>query len=435
MPDKMKRITFFTLIMTLAIRLFAQGEPPKYVIVASQFKKFYNANKPDSIFSNFSPEMKTALPEEKFKTTTTQLRGQLGELVKTEFLQYNKPTAVYKATFKNEVLSLNISLNDKDQYIGLLFTPFQNPFKSAQTAIDPSITESPVLLKTLSGSISGTLAIPKSATSKMPVVLIIAGSGPVDRNGNSAKLNLETNDYKLIAEALGKNGLASLRYDKRMVGESPGSGKESELRFDDYTDDAIGLINLLKADQRFSKIIVLGHSEGSLVGMLAAGADDANVNAFISVAGAGRPADQILTEQMKSQPQYISDGFKNIMDSLRRGKVQKKVDPALYFLLRPSIQPYIMSWCRFDPQREVKLLKIPVLILQGTTDLQVTVADAEKLKKGKSSAILTIIPNMNHVLKEAPADKEKNLATYNQPELPLKPELVTSIIDFIHGLK
>ncbi|MCC8424144.1 alpha/beta hydrolase [Mucilaginibacter sp. UR6-11] len=304
-----------------------------------------------------------------------------------------------------------------------------------QTKTDPSLTETPVLLKTLAGNISGTLTTPQTINGKIPVVLIIAGSGPVDRDGNSTKLNLATNNYKLIAEALGKNGIASLRYDKRMVGESAPTEKEDNLRFDDYVDDAIGMINLLKEDKRFGKVIILGHSEGSLVGILAASATEENTNALISVEGAGRRADEILKEQMKTQPEYIANGFKRILDSLAKGSIQKKVDPALYFIARPSIQSYLMSWCRFDPQQEIKKLRIPILILQGSTDLQVNVTDAEKLKKARSSAILTIIPNMNHVLKDAPADKEKNMATYTQPNLPLKPEFVNSVIEFIKGLK
>jgi pimeloyl-ACP methyl ester carboxylesterase len=177
----------------------------------------------------------------------------------------------------------------------------------------------------------------------------------------------------------------------------------------------------------------MGHSEGSLIGILATNASEGNVNAFISLEGAGRPAEDVLKEQMKSQPEYLANGFQTILDSLRRGKLQKNVDPALYFIARPSIQMYLMSWCRFDPQKEIKQLKIPVLIVQGTSDLQVKMIDADKLKKGKSSATLTVIHGMNHVLKDAPDDKDKNLATYNQPNLPLKPELVTAVIDFIKG--
>ncbi|MDB5155707.1 MAG: alpha/beta hydrolase, partial [Mucilaginibacter sp.] len=269
---------------------------------------------------------------------------------------------------------------------------------------------------------------------KIPVVLIIAGSGPVDRDGNSTKLSLNTNDYKLIAGALGKDGIASLRYDKRMIGQSATGEKEDNLRFEDYVDDAIGMINLLKEDKRFSKIIVLGHSEGSLVGMLAANASDGTANAFISVEGAGRRADELLKEQMKTQPSYVSDSFKKVLDSLIIGKIQPKVDASLYAIARPSIQNYLMSWFRFDPSLEIKKLKIPVLIVQGTTDLQVTVADAEKLKKAKYPTYV-LIRGMNHVLKDAPADRDKNIATYNQPDLPLKPEFVSAILDFIHGLK
>lgn len=431
----MKKIVFFILTILFTVKIFAQAEPPNYMAAATQFKKFYNANSPDSISKNFSPELRAVLSEDKFKTTTTQLKSQLGPLLETDFVKYNSPLAVYKATFQNGVFLLNVSLNSKNQLIGLVLSPYQEPSEAITAKLDPSLIESPILLKTLSGTISGTLTMPKDATGKIPVVLIIAGSGPIDRNGNSTKLDLATNSYKLIAEALGKNNIASLRYDKRMVGESTTPNNENNLRFDDYVDDAISLINLLKDDKRFSKTIVLGHSEGSLVGMLASTNDESSVNAFISVEGAGRPADEVLTEQMKSQPQYLSTGFKKILDSLRQGKLQKNVDPALYFIARPSIQTFLMSWCRFDPKSEIKRLRVPTLIIQGTTDLQVTVADADKLKKGKSNATETIIPGMNHILKEAPADKEKNQATYNKPDLPLKPELVTSIVGFIKDLK
>jgi pimeloyl-ACP methyl ester carboxylesterase len=432
--NRTKKIAFLIVTLLLTARSFAQAEPLKYKAAVTFFETYYNSNLPDSIFSSFSPELKAALPQEKFNTTTTQLKSQIGSLLKTEFVKYNQSLAIYKATFQNATFLLNISLNSKNQFKGLVLSPYQD--KALQSGIvDPSITESPVLLKTLGGAMSGTLAMPTNAKGKIPVVLIIAGSGPVDRDGNSAKLNLATNDYKLIAESLGKNGIASLRYDKRLVGESIGTTKEDELHFDDYTDDALGFVNLLKADERFSKVIVLGHSEGSLVGILAAIASEGSVNALISVEGAGESADKVLTEQMKSQPEYIADGFKTILDSLRKAKFTKKVDPALYFVARPSIQMFLLTWCRFDPAREIKKLKIPTLIIQGTTDLQVNVSNAEKLKKGKSNSTVAIIEGMNHVLKEAPADRQQNLATYTKPDLPLKPEFVTSVVDFIKGLK
>jgi alpha-beta hydrolase superfamily lysophospholipase len=427
----MKRFSIIILSIFFPAMLFAQSEPAKYKAAVALFEKFYNQNLPDSISARFSAAMKAQLPPAQFKQTTTQLKAQLGDLTKTEFSTYSEPLAVYKATFKNGVFLLNISLNNNNEFIGLLLSPYQQ--QAATAAItDPAITESPILLKTLSGTLSGTVAVPANASGKMPVVLIIPGSGAIDRNGNNAQANLNTNTYKQIAESLAKNGIASLRYDKRMVGQSMGTQKEDNLRFDDYTDDAIGFINLLKEDKRFSKIIVLGHSEGSLVGILASGSSE-NVNAFISVAGASEPGEKVLTEQMKSQPSYLADGLNKVLDSLRRGRIQKKVDPQLYSIARPSIQMFLMSWCRFEPQREIKKLKVPILIVQGTTDLQVNVTNAEKLKKG--NATLAIIPGMNHFLKEAPEDKQQNLATYNKPDLPLKPEFITSVIGFIKGLK
>jgi pimeloyl-ACP methyl ester carboxylesterase len=427
----MRRIYFIAFVLIFANVLNASSQPANYTVVANKFKQFYNANQPDSIFNMFSADMKTSLPLDKFKPTTIQLKSQLGALNKAEFLKYNQPLAVYKATFDNAVFLLNISLNNQGKLTGLLLSPFVEEAKTI--ALDPSLKESPVLLKTLSGSISGTLTTPVSASGKIPVVLIIAGSGPTDRDGNSAKLGLNGNTYKMLANELGKNNIATLRYDKRLVGQSVSTTKEKELRFEDYVDDAVGLINQLSEDQRFSKVIVLGHSEGSLVGILAI--RDQPVNAFISVAGAGRSADIIVTEQMKSQPKYVADNFRTMLDSLKKGKFTENIDPKIYAIARPDIQPYLMSWFRYSPTKELKKAKIPVLILQGTNDIQVPVTDADLLKKAKSDAILTIIPGMNHILKEAPADREQNAATYNKPNLPLKPELVTAIVNFVKGLK
>lgn len=306
---------------------------------------------------------------------------------------------------------------------------------SALAQTSSGLTETPVTFKALSANLSGTLTTPANMSGKIPVVLIIAGTGPIDRDGNSEKLNIKANSYKLLAEALGKAGIASLRYDKRMVGQSQTRQKEDNLRFDDYVDDALGLINMLKDDKRFSKIIVLGHAEGSLVGILAAIDTEDETKAFISVDGLGRRADALLKEQMKSKPGYMSDGFNKILDSLKVGSVQKKVDISLYPYIRPSIQTYLMSWLRFDPTDELKKLKIPVLIVQGTTDLQIPVIEGDKLKHVRSSYTYAVMRGMNYVMKDAPEDQAQNIATYTQPQLPLKPELVSTIVDFINGLK
>lgn len=428
----MKKIYLIAIALIVAANGMAQSPPANFAPVLSKFKQFYNNSQPDSIYAMFSPEMKTAMPLDKWNATTIQLKSQLGLLVKAEVEKYVAPTAVYKATFANAVFLLNLSLNNQNKLIGVFFTPYQESSKTIQ--MDASLTEEPVLLKTFTGTIPGTLTVPKNPSGKVPVVLIIAGSGPTDRDGNSAKLGLTANTYKMLANELGKNGLATLRYDKRLVGQSVTSVKEKELRFTDYVDDAVGLINMLSEDQRFSKVIVLGHSEGSLVGMLTL--KDQPVKGFISVAGAGQVAEKIVEEQVKkTMPKFLADQYKTVVDSLRKGKTTDYIDPQLYAIIRPSIQPYLMSWFRYDPIRLMKRVDIPALILHGTTDLQVGVSDAEKLQKADSKAKLVIIQGMNHILKEAPADREQNLQTYSKPDLPLKPELVTAIVDFVKGLK
>jgi pimeloyl-ACP methyl ester carboxylesterase len=337
-----------------------------------------------------------------------------------------------KVTFLVIVLLLTIKTFAKAEPAVLTNHKKVHP-ATTSSGIEPSLIETPVSLKTLSGTISGSLVMPKSVTGKIPVVLIIGDSGPTDRNGNNPKAGINANTYKLLANALGQNGIASLRYDKRLVGQSVSTTKESQLRIDDYSDDAVGLINMLNDDQRFSKIILFGHGEGSLVGMIAI--VDEPVKAFISAEGAGDQADKLLLEQMKEKPKFVADEFKTILDSLRKGKTTDNVDPSLYYIARPSLQNFLMSWCRCVPIKGIKRIKDPVLIIQGSTDLQITVQNAEKLKKAKSDASLLVIKDMNHILKEAPADPEKNAATFDKPDLPLKPELITGVVDFINKLK
>jgi len=296
-----------------------------------------------------------------------------------------------------------------------------------------TVTESEIVLKTPAGDISGTLTVPEKPV-KSPVVLIIAGSGPTDRNCNSP-LGIKTNVYKMLAEKFALNGISTLRYDKRGIGKSKSAEtSESDLRFETYINDAIEWINLLQKDKRFSKVIVLGHSEGSLIGIVAA--EQSPVSGLISVAGAGSPADTILHDQLKNQlpPQLLEESDK-ILDTLRQGKTVTKVSPLLLSLYRPGVQPYMISWIKYDPVAEIKKLKIPVLIVQGTTDIQVSISDAKLLSAAKPDAKLLIIDNMNHILKEAPADRQKNLATYSNPELPLKQGLVEDLVSFINRNK
>lgn len=288
--------------------------------------------------------------------------------------------------------------------------------------------ETELLLNTPTGNISGTLTIAEKEN-KTPVIIIIPGSGAPDRDGNTPPILL-TNTYKMLSEESAKNGISSLRYDKRGVGKSKTAiTSESELRFEDYLDDVTRWISLLKTDNRFSKIILLGHSEGSLIGILAA--TGANISAFISIAGAGKSADKLLKEQFKNLPPQLLAESNKIIDNLKVEKPISKVNPQLFSVFRPSLQPYLISWIKYDPALEITKLEMPVLLIQGTTDLQVSVNDVELLSKAKPDAQLVIIENMNHLLKKSSSDMKENLATYRNPELLIKPELIDKIVKFI----
>lgn len=179
-----------------------------------------------------------------------------------------------------------------------------------------------VELDTGSGQLYGTML---SSADTQTVALIIAGSGPTDRNGNGPNLN--NNALKMLAEELSEQGIASLRYDKRGVAQSQGAGlSESELRFEHYVDDAKRWVNYLHKLGTFKHIAIIGHSEGSLIGMLAA--QQAEVGKFVSLSGVGQSIDQTIAEQLKAQPAFVLRQAIPILEKLRQGQT---VDEVLFF--------------------------------------------------------------------------------------------------------
>lgn len=283
-----------------------------------------------------------------------------------------------------------------------------------------------ISLQTATGVLYGTLAVPSKTPA--PVVLIIAGSGPTDRNGNSA-LGLQTNAYGLLAAALAQRGVASVRYDKRGVGASASPNlSEKDLRFETYVDDAAAWLRLIRADHRFSKVAVAGHSEGSLIGMVAI--QSAPADAFISLEGVGRPAAVVLREQLKrnlSADLYAQSDA--ILAQLQQGRLVPNPPPQLALLFRESVQPYLISWLKYDPAVEIAKIHIPATIVQGTADVQVSVQDAQALKRADPAADLIVITGMNHVLKYAPdtSSQAAILEGYQNAALPIDPGAVDAV--------
>lgn len=298
------------------------------------------------------------------------------------------------------------------------------------------IIEQPSTLVTPTGTIYGTLELP-SAKTPVPVVLIIAGSGPTDRNGNSKALPGQNNSLKYVADGLASHGIASLRYDKRAIGESAAAAaKEDDLRFDMYVDDAAAWIKQLRADKRFSTVSVAGHSEGSLIGMIAA--RQAGADGYISLEGAGRKPQAILVEQLTPQlPAEMLATTKHLLDLISAGAPPDTttVPAPLMGLFRPSVRPYMISWFKYDPAVEISKLKVPALIVQGTTDIQTSMTDANALAAGYPAGRFLTVEGMNHVLKTAPPGRGEQMPAYTDPSIPVVPRLIDEMSSFVNGLK
>lgn len=291
--------------------------------------------------------------------------------------------------------------------------------------------EEEITLNTPTGDIHGKLMLPES-NAPCPVVIIIAGSGPTDMDGNSIGTRMTNNSLLYLAQELASKGIASVRYDKRGIGKSSAAGtKEEDLRFEHYINDAAAWADKLGSDKRFNKVIIAGHSEGSLIGMVAARESKA-VKAYVSIAGCGSPAYEILEKQLQSQPMQIQQESAAICKELCEGRTVEQIPFYLASLYRKSVQPYLISWFAYNPAVEIAKLNIPVLILQGDKDIQVGTDEAEKLHASLPTSSLYIVKDMNHVLKQCDTMKQMaQLATYSDADLPIKPELVSHIVEFI----
>ncbi len=326
-------------------------------------------------------------------------------------------------------------------------TQRKNTFKSPQVgasrpvfAGQPSLATTPdvnedVSLETRTGILSGSLLVPRQLTSNAPVALIIAGSGPTDRDGNSPA-GVKASTYKLIAESLAARGIASLRYDKLFSGTSQAKiSSEQDLRIEDYAGDAAAWLDYLKQDPRFRRFYVMGHSEGSLVGMLAA--RQSTVDGLISLCGAGRNIADTLVDQLKPTlaPAMLTE-CQRVVSELRAGRrvpaseirLPSGVSEALF---RDSVQPYLISWMKYDPGHEITKVKAPVLVLHGSSDLQVPLADAQRLAAA-AGVEAVVLPGVNHVLKAATVEADANIATYGNPDLPLAAGLIEPLVTFIN---
>jgi uncharacterized protein len=288
-------------------------------------------------------------------------------------------------------------------------------------------TETELSITIPGGILRGTLRRPEN---ERAVAVLIAGSGPTDRDGNTLRPSVPTGVLRQLAIALSKQGIGTLRFDKRGIGASITELTESELRFDTFTADVALWADRLNQETG-RRPFLIGHSEGAHLASRAAGS--AKAAGLVLLAGASASIGQTLRQQiekMGASPWLIAESDR-ILSSLEQGQLVSEVPNELQSLFRESVQPYLISWIAADPQHDLANAPCPALIIQGTTDLQVDVGDAMRLASRRRDARLLVIEGMNHVLRMAPLERRPNLETYMQPDLPLASGLVEAISEFL----
>ena len=272
--------------------------------------------------------------------------------------------------------------------------------------------------------VQGTLLSPKGSA-QPPLAILIAGSGPTDRDGNQAQF--KNNSLKYLAEGLAQRGIAVFRYDKRVIVQiKNGTAQEEKMTFEDEVKDALLVVDYFK--KKYKNITLVGHSEGALIGLLVA--QKGGISKFVSLAGAGSSSATLIEEQIAKNAPQLKEESQKIINQLRKGELVENISSYLAPVFRKSVQPYLISWFKYEPAQEIAKLSIPILIVQGTNDLQVDSKQAQLLKEAQPKAQLLLIEGMNHVLKKVKT-MEENQQSYLNPDLPIPTELVEGIASFI----
>jgi uncharacterized protein len=287
------------------------------------------------------------------------------------------------------------------------------------------------------GALRGTMLAPENANGA--VILIIPGSGPTNRDGNNP-LGVKGATYKLLAEGLAARGIATVRIDKRgMFGSAGAVPDANAVTIADYAADVHSWVEAIRRKTGAPCVWLLGHSEGGLVA-LTSGQSASSICGLILVAAPGRPLGEVLREQLKSNPANapILGQALAAIDTLEAGRHAdvSAMQPALQALFNPKVQGFLISTFALDPARLIADWKSPVLIVQGERDIQVSVADAQRLKQAAPAAKLLLLPDANHLLKTVTApDRAANIAAYADPNLPLAPGLIDGIAGFVSAAR
>ena len=258
-----------------------------------------------------------------------------------------------------------------------------------------------------------------------PLLIWVHGSGNVDRNGNQQPV-IKANYIKQFRDSITKNNIAFYSFDKRTANKNNKASLLKGVFLKDYVTDVQIAINHFKKEGRFSKIVLLGHSQGSLVAMLAS----ENIDNYISLAGPSKSADQVIIDQIKESAPFLDSITKAHFKELKEIGNVEKVNPILQSVFAKQNQAFLRSWIQYNPSEEIKKLSVPILLINGTEDLQVKPQEASELLLANKNAQLVFIKGMNHVLKEVKSMTE-NKSSYLKPDYPLSTKLVQVIVEFV----
>ena len=272
--------------------------------------------------------------------------------------------------------------------------------------------------------IPGTLTYPNK--SDIPLVVFIQGSGNVDRNGNQAGTVIQAAYIKALRDSLNNRGIGFYSYDKR-TSVPANLVKLKDIVFEDLVSDARQVIDKFTSDKRFSSLHVIGHSQGSLVGMMSL---TPNVRTYISLAGPGVPIDKKIVEQINNQSKELGDLAAKHFQELQETDTIASINPMLVSIFAPQNQKFLKRYAALDPAEEIKKVTVPTLIINGEADIQVSPEDARLLHQALPGSQLEIIPKLNHVLKEVNSLVE-NQQAYMQPDIPFSLPLLDSLTEFI----
>lgn len=280
----------------------------------------------------------------------------------------------------------------------------------------------------ISSLVEGTLLVP-DIEGTPALAIIIGDSGPTDRNGNQNFM--QNNAIKKLAEGLSARGVATFRYDKRIVKQIRRGQVDTDIMFDDFVDDAIMVLKFFKNMGNYNKIVLIGHGQGGLVGLLAA---RSGVDGFVSVAGSGKSIDQVIIDQVEKTAPMFTEDTRKAFEIIAKGQTTTEYPEALESIFNPDLQPFMANWMSYNPSKAIAMVDSPILIVNGTKNLQVSEEETRKLKDSSKNAEMALIENMNHVLVIIEGDELENSKSYNESYRPVSEELKQSILDFINRL-